>query len=80
MRDANGVEELIFRSERIQDTVNKTEVDVFLVNDNCEQSSPDLKIKGRPFFRACTIYKGNSIVAQVYLDVYCCYLVILLHV
>lgn len=70
MRDANGVEELIFRSETIQDTFNK-ELDVFLVHDNCEQLSPDLKIKGRPFNRACTIYKGNSIVAQVYFfDVY----------
>ncbi|KAK1391041.1 hypothetical protein POM88_019219 [Heracleum sosnowskyi] len=64
MRDANGVEELIFRSQKIQDTFNKTEFDVFLVNEDCEQSSPDLKIKGHPFHRACTIYKGNSIVAQ----------------
>lgn len=66
MRDANGEEDLIFRSERIQDTFNKTEFDLFLVHENCEQSRPDLKIKGRPFYRACTIYKGNSIVAQVY--------------
>ncbi|WOH08034.1 hypothetical protein DCAR_0727470 [Daucus carota subsp. sativus] len=64
MRDANGEEDLIFRSERIQDTFNKTEFDLFLVHENCEQSRPDLKIKGRPFYRACTIYKGNSIVAQ----------------
>lgn len=66
MRDANGVEDLIFRSQRVQDTFSKTELDVFIVTENHEESTPDLKIKGRPFYRACTIYKGNSIVAQVY--------------
>lgn len=64
IRDANGVEDLIFRSERIQNTLNKTELDVFLVNESCEESNPELKIKGHPFHRACTIYKGSSIVAQ----------------
>ncbi|CAK9186475.1 unnamed protein product [Ilex paraguariensis] len=60
----NSKEDLIFRVERTINTLSKTEFDVFLAAEKCEDSNSDFKMKGSPFQRSCTIYKGNSIVAQ----------------
>uniref|UniRef100_A0A5B7AXH3 Protein LURP-one-related 7 n=1 Tax=Davidia involucrata TaxID=16924 RepID=A0A5B7AXH3_DAVIN len=56
--------DLIFRVERTLNTFRRTEFEVFLVGENWEDSKSDFKMKGCPFQRSCTIYKGNSIVAQ----------------
>lgn len=40
----------------------KTELEVFLVD-----SASELKLKGSAFQKSCTIYKGNEILAQVYM-------------
>ena len=61
--DGSG-EDLIFRVERTLNTLTRTEFNIFLGGANCEDST-DFKMKGCPFQRSCTIYKGNSIVAQV---------------
>ncbi|RVW56886.1 Protein LURP-one-related 7 [Vitis vinifera] len=60
--DGSG-EDLIFRVERTLNTLTRTEFNIFLGGANCEDST-DFKMKGCPFQRSCTIYKGNSIVAQ----------------
>ncbi|PON41843.1 LURP1-related protein domain containing protein [Parasponia andersonii] len=56
--------DLIFRVQRTKNTLTRTELEVFFVAENKEDSTPDLEVKGFPFRRACTIYKGNDIVAQ----------------
>ncbi|XP_062086705.1 protein LURP-one-related 7 isoform X2 [Humulus lupulus] len=56
--------DFLFRVLRTKNTLTRTELEVFLVAENLPDSSPDLKVKGFPFQRACTIYKDNDIVAQ----------------
>ncbi|XP_010256976.1 PREDICTED: protein LURP-one-related 7 [Nelumbo nucifera] len=55
---------LLFRVERTFYSPKLTELLVFLVGENRVDSKPDFKVKGCPFKRSCTIYKGNSIVAE----------------
>lgn len=57
-------EELIFRAQRVKNTLTRTELEVFLVAENLEESAPKLQVKGSPCQRNCTIYRGNDIVAQ----------------
>ncbi|XP_060966600.1 protein LURP-one-related 7 isoform X3 [Cannabis sativa] len=49
---------------RTKNTLTRTELEVFLVAEDLPDSPPDLKVKGFPFQKSCTIYKGNDIVAQ----------------
>lgn len=68
----NGAEEdLIFRVERTKNKLTRTELEVFLVRNNPGDPTPQFKVKGCPFMRSCTIYKGNEIVAQVYFATKC---------
>ncbi|KAK3022947.1 hypothetical protein RJ639_046765 [Escallonia herrerae] len=62
--DNSGGKDLIFRVERTLNTFARTEFEVFLVNEKIEDSKYDFKIKGCPLQRSCTVYRGNSIVAQ----------------
>ncbi|KAF5744462.1 protein LURP-one-related 7 [Tripterygium wilfordii] len=50
--------DLIFRVERKVKTLTRIELKVFLVGGN---STCELRIKGCPFQRSCTIYTGDSI-------------------
>ncbi|XP_048324439.1 pentatricopeptide repeat-containing protein ELI1, chloroplastic isoform X2 [Ziziphus jujuba] len=59
----NG-EELIFRVQRTKNTLTTTELEVFLAGSNLEDNTSDFKVKGCPFMRSCTVYRGNDIVAQ----------------
>lgn len=59
-KDGTDKNDLMFRVERTMNTLTRLEFQVFLNNDD-----PDFKMRGSPFYRSCTIYKGNSIVAQV---------------
>ncbi|GAV58651.1 Tub_2 domain-containing protein [Cephalotus follicularis] len=65
--DGREEKDLIFRVQRTLKTFNRIELEVFFVGgqDFGDNSKPDLiKVKGCPFQRSCTIYKGDSIVAQ----------------
>ncbi|KAF4375639.1 hypothetical protein F8388_011610 [Cannabis sativa] len=56
--------DFLFRVLRTKNTLTRTELEVFLVAEDLPDSPPDLKVKGFPFQKSCTIYKGNDIVAQ----------------
>lgn len=60
----------MFRVQRTLSRLTRTEFEVFLVGENREESTSDVKLKGFPFRRSCTIYKGNSIVAQVLISMF----------
>ncbi|KAM7522006.1 hypothetical protein LguiA_011908 [Lonicera macranthoides] len=62
--DDSREENFLFRVERTVHTLSRTECEVFLVNGDLEGMKSDFKMKGCPFQRSCTIYSGNSIVAQ----------------
>lgn len=64
--DDSREENFLFRVERTVHTLSRTECEVFLVNGDLEGLKSDFKMKGCPFQRSCTIYSGNSIVAQVW--------------
>uniref|UniRef100_A0A1D1YQ88 Protein LURP-one-related 7 n=1 Tax=Anthurium amnicola TaxID=1678845 RepID=A0A1D1YQ88_9ARAE len=57
-------EDMIFTAHKTADSPFDTELDVFLMTGNWGQPSLAFRLKGSPFQRSCTIYKGNSIVAQ----------------
>ncbi|KAD3067525.1 hypothetical protein R6Q59_018422 [Mikania micrantha] len=58
---SNEENEPMFRVERTTNTLTRVEFEVFLKGEN---KSPEFKMRGSPFYRSCTIYKGDSIVAQ----------------
>ncbi|PSR86216.1 Protein LURP-one-related like [Actinidia chinensis var. chinensis] len=62
--DDSEEKELLFRVEKTLNAFNRTEFKVFPIGENGEDSKSDFKIKGSPFYRSCTIYKGDSILAQ----------------
>lgn len=65
--DDDGEKDLMFRVQRTLNRLTRTEFDVFLVRENQEESTSDVKLKGFPCQRSCTIFEGNSIVAQVHI-------------
>lgn len=61
----NGEEkEVIFTVDKTVDEFSRTEFRVILVGESNEDAKTEFLMKGSPFKRACTIYKGDSIVAQ----------------
>ncbi|KAI3729819.1 hypothetical protein L6452_18489 [Arctium lappa] len=55
----------MFRVERTTNTLTRFEFQVFLTNGyGNPNNESDFKMRGSPFYRSCTIYNGNSIVAQ----------------
>ncbi|XP_022154859.1 protein LURP-one-related 7 [Momordica charantia] len=59
-----GEENLLFKVHRSINKLTRTEFKVFLHGENLDDSNASLEMKGWPFQRSCTIYKGNTIVAQ----------------
>lgn len=55
-------ENLLFRVQRTLNTFDRIELDVIIVQQNGEESI--FKMRGSVFWRSCTIYRENSIVAQ----------------
>ncbi|KAI3461699.1 hypothetical protein Pfo_018362 [Paulownia fortunei] len=55
---------LMFIVDKTLDEFTRTEFKILLVGENNEDSKTELQMTGCPFKRACTIYKGNSIVAE----------------
>lgn len=70
----------MFKVNRVLNTFLEKDFEVFLAGENNEGTKIDIKMKGCPFMRSCTIYKGNSIMAEVMIyncvtfPVFCCYL------
>ncbi|KAH9716624.1 protein LURP-one-related 7 [Citrus sinensis] len=62
--DDGEEKELIFKVNRTMKTLTRTEFEVFIVDENSEDSASHFTIKGSPFQKSCTIYRGNSIIAQ----------------
>ncbi|XP_057513152.1 protein LURP-one-related 7-like [Actinidia eriantha] len=63
--DNSEEKDLLFRVERTLNAFNRTEFKVFPVGENGgEDSKSEFKMKGSPFYRSCTIYKGDSVLAQ----------------
>ncbi|KAH1105968.1 hypothetical protein J1N35_009736 [Gossypium stocksii] len=61
----DGQKDLIFQVLRVSNKFARTELEVFLVAENHQgELTCDFKVKGCHFQRSCTIYKGDSIVAQ----------------
>ncbi|KAL8525822.1 hypothetical protein ACS0TY_015168 [Phlomoides rotata] len=60
----NEEKNLIFTVDKTVDEFSRTEFKILLVGKNNEDSKTELMMAGNPFKRACTIYKGDSIVAQ----------------
>ncbi|PWA49170.1 hypothetical protein CTI12_AA483960 [Artemisia annua] len=64
-RDINEDKDLMFTAERTKNTLSRVEFQVFLNNGNPDDPNRlTFKMRGSPFYRSCTIYKGDSIVAQ----------------
>ncbi|XAR60797.1 hypothetical protein NMG60_11034311 [Bertholletia excelsa] len=63
-RENSEENDLIFRAEKTANAFNGTEFEIFSVGGNGEAPKSDLKMKGSPFHRSCTVYKGESILAQ----------------
>lgn len=60
----DGREELMWRARKTVNQFAKTDFEVSLLGENIEDSETILKMKGCPFKRSCTIYKGDAILAQ----------------
>ncbi|TYH59884.1 hypothetical protein ES332_D08G253100v1 [Gossypium tomentosum] len=61
----DGQKDLIFQVQRVSNKFARTELEVFLVAENHRgELTCDFKVKGCHFQRSCTIYNGDSIVAQ----------------
>ncbi|KAE8729074.1 putative HXXXD-type acyl-transferase family protein [Hibiscus syriacus] len=60
-----GKKDLIFKVQRIVTKLTRTELEVFLVAENQGELTCDFKVISSHFQRSCTIYKGDSIVAQI---------------
>ncbi|KAH6782677.1 RNA-directed DNA methylation 4 [Perilla frutescens var. frutescens] len=61
----NGEEKkVIFTADKTVDEFSRTEFTVILVDENNEDAKTELRMKGSPYKRSCTIYKCDSIVAQ----------------
>ncbi|KAG8496137.1 hypothetical protein CXB51_009454 [Gossypium anomalum] len=62
----DGDKDLIFKVQRVLTKFTRTELEVYLVSENQGQGelTCDFKVIGCHFQRSCTIYKGDSIVAQ----------------
>ncbi|GAB4824287.1 hypothetical protein Ancab_007174 [Ancistrocladus abbreviatus] len=60
--DSGREQDLLLRVERTLNTFSKIELDIFLTGPNGENST--FKMRGCLFWRSCTIYQDNAIVAQ----------------
>lgn len=57
-------EDLVFTVKSLSDSQFGAELNVFLSGKELEDQIPNFRLKGSPFKRSCTIYSGDSIVAQ----------------
>ncbi|KAG1338993.1 putative ras-related protein Rab-21 [Cocos nucifera] len=57
--------DLIFTMQKTLYSPFKTELEVVLPGRNQGDLKPSFRLKGNPFWRSCTIFRGDSIFAQV---------------
>ncbi|GER28110.1 hypothetical protein STAS_03877, partial [Striga asiatica] len=57
--------DLIFRVNKTVDKYTRTEFKILIAGEYNNDSKTELHMKGSPFKRACTIYKDDSIVAEL---------------
>nr|GMD34978.1 protein LURP-one-related 7 [Ipomoea batatas] len=62
--DSGEDKELMFKVNRVLNTFMEKDFEIIVAGDNSEGTKTDIKMKGCPFMRSCTIYKGNSILAE----------------
>ncbi|XP_068644384.1 protein LURP-one-related 7-like isoform X2 [Aristolochia californica] len=62
--DSEELKDLIFKVKATLHSRLRSELEVFLVGENGKDIIANFEVKGSPLQRSCTIYKGNSIVAQ----------------
>ncbi|XP_027333579.1 protein LURP-one-related 7 [Abrus precatorius] len=60
----DGNKELVFRVQRTLKTLTKVELEVYFDGENSTHEGCDLKVKGSPFQKSCSIYKDADLVAQ----------------
>ncbi|CAI9107104.1 OLC1v1006390C1 [Oldenlandia corymbosa var. corymbosa] len=57
-------EELIFRVEKKLNNQTRTEFEIFFMGKKLEEMTENFRMIGSPFERSCTIYNGDSLVAE----------------
>ncbi|RDX61955.1 Protein LURP-one-related 7, partial [Mucuna pruriens] len=62
--DSDENKELVFRVQRTLKTLSRVELEVFFEGERSNDEGCDLKVKGSPFRRSCSIYKDADLVAQ----------------
>ncbi|KAI3428875.1 uncharacterized protein J3R85_008878 [Psidium guajava] len=62
--DHGEEKELICNVQRTQKSLTRTELEVLVLGESCGVLGSSFKMKGFPFQKSCTIYQGDSIVAQ----------------
>ncbi|KAJ1380219.1 Tubby-like, C-terminal [Sesbania bispinosa] len=62
--NSDGDGELVFRVQRILKTLTRFELEVFFDGERSNNEGCDLKVRGSPFKRSCSIYKDADLVAQ----------------
>ncbi|XP_071694912.1 protein LURP-one-related 7-like [Rutidosis leptorrhynchoides] len=64
-KDSSEPKDIMFKVERTMNTFNKVEFEVLLNNANSDDPKKSIfKMRGSPFYRSCTIYNGETIVAH----------------
>ncbi|XP_061354312.1 protein LURP-one-related 7 [Gastrolobium bilobum] len=59
-----GDNELVFRVQRTLKTLTRVELEVFFYGERSNDEGCDLKVRGSPFNKSCSIYKDADLVAQ----------------
>ncbi|KAL2317405.1 hypothetical protein Fmac_031281 [Flemingia macrophylla] len=62
--DNSGNDELVFTVKRTVKTLTRVELEVHFHGERSNDEGCDLKVKGSPFRRSCSIYKDADLVAQ----------------
>ncbi|XP_057442183.1 protein LURP-one-related 7 isoform X2 [Lotus japonicus] len=62
--NGDGDKDLVFRVERTLKTLTRVELEVFFDGERPNNEGCDLKLRGSPFQRSCSIYKDTDLVAQ----------------
>lgn len=63
--DGDQEKRLILTAQKTRRTLMRTEFDVVLSAEISDGSTASFRMVGFPFQRSCTIYRGDSIAAQV---------------
>ncbi|XP_039161072.1 LOW QUALITY PROTEIN: protein LURP-one-related 7 [Eucalyptus grandis] len=62
--DMDKEKELICNVQRTRNSLTRTELEVLVIGESCGSLGSSFKMRGFPFQKSCTIYQGDSIVAQ----------------